>query len=136
MFKKAFGLLQQIGRALMTPVSVLPAAGLLLRFGSPDLLNNAVIKSGGQVIFDNLPIIFAAGVALGLANGEGVAVLASLIGYLVLGKTLDQMAVYRHLQAMNGQPAINMGVFGGIIIGILAAVLYKRFYNIKLPDYL
>ena len=134
MFKKAFKVLQQIGRALMTPVAVLPAAGLLLRFGSPDLLNMPVIKSAGGVIFENLPLVFAVGVAIGLAGGEGVAGLAAVIGYLILTKTLDNMGESLHL-ALPYQGAthfIDMGVFGGIIIGLVAALLYKRFYNIKL----
>ncbi|MHB8073286.1 glucose-specific PTS transporter subunit IIBC [Desulfosporosinus fructosivorans] len=134
MFKKSFQVLQQIGRALMTPVAVLPAAGLLLRFGSPDLLNMPVIKSAGGVIFENLPLVFAVGVAIGLAGGEGVAGLAAVIGYLILTKTLDNMGESFQL-ALPYQGAthfIDMGVFGGIIIGLVAALLYKRFYNIKL----
>jgi PTS system D-glucosamine-specific IIC component len=134
MFKKAFKVLQQIGRALMTPVAVLPAAGLLLRFGSPDLLNNAVIKSAGGVIFDNLPLVFAVGVAIGLAEGEGVAGLAAVIGYLILTETLDKMGASFHLALPypGAIHLIDMGVFGGIIIGLVAALLYKRFHNIKL----
>lgn len=134
MFKKAFQVLQQIGRALMTPVAVLPAAGLLLRFGSPDLLNMPVIKSAGGVIFENLPLVFAVGVAIGLAGGEGVAGLAAVIGYLIMTKTLDNMGESFQL-ALPYEGAthfIDMGVFGGIIIGLVAALLYKRFYNIKL----
>lgn len=134
MFKKAFQVLQQIGRALMTPVAVLPAAGLLLRLGNHDLLNMPVIKSAGGVIFENLPLVFAVGVAIGLAGGEGVAALAAVIGYLILTKTLDNMGESFQL-ALPYEGAthfIDMGVFGGIIIGLVAALLYKRFYNIKL----
>nr|WGD66056.1 PTS transporter subunit EIIC [Bacillus subtilis] len=75
----------------MTPVAVLPAAGLLLRFGDKDLLNIPIIKDAGGVVFDNLPLIFAVGVAIGLAGGEGVAGLAAVIGYLILTVTLDNM---------------------------------------------
>jgi glucose-specific phosphotransferase system IIBC component len=134
MFKKAFQVLQQIGRALMTPVAVLPAAGLLLRFGSSDLLNMPVVKSAGGVIFDNLPMVFAVGVAIGLAEGEGVAGLAAVIGYLILTKTLDNMGTSFHLALPypGAIHLIDMGVFGGIIIGLVAALLYKRFHNIKL----
>ena len=134
MFKKAFQILQQIGRALMTPVAVLPAAGLLLRFGNKDLLNNTVIKDAGDIVFGNLPLIFAVGVAIGLAGGDGVAALAAVIGYLVLTKTLDDMGGIFGLKPpyQGAEHLINMGVFGGILVGILAAVLYKRFYNIKL----
>jgi glucose PTS system EIICBA or EIICB component len=121
----AFGYLQQIGRALMTPVSVLPAAGLLLRFGDKDLLNIPLIKNAGGAVFDNLPVLFAAAVALGLAGGDGVAALAGLTGHLVMLAVLKQM-----------NPNINMGVFSGIIIGLTAALLYKRYYDIKLPPFL
>ena len=134
MFKKAFQVLQKIGRALMTPVAVLPAAGLLLRFGNQDLLNMPVIKSAGGIIFDNLPLVFAVGVAIGLAEGEGVAALAAVIGYLILTETLDNMgaAFGLPLPYEGAIHLIDMGVFGGIIIGLVAALLYKRFYNIKL----
>jgi N-acetylglucosamine-specific phosphotransferase system IIBC component len=123
--RRAFGYLQQIGRALMTPVSVLPAAGLLLRFGDKDLLNIPLIKNAGGTIFENLPVIFAAAVAMGLADGDGVAALAGLIGHLVLLAVLKQI-----------NPNIGMGVFSGILIGVTAALLYRRYYQIKLPPYL
>lgn len=134
MFKKAFQILQQLGRALMTPVAVLPAAGLLLRFGDKDLLNIPIIKDAGGVVFDNLPLIFAVGVAIGLAGGEGVAGLAAVIGYLILTVTLDNMGKLLVLQPPyeGAEHLIDMGVFGGIIIGLLAAYLYKRFSSIEL----
>ncbi|MEG7336336.1 glucose-specific PTS transporter subunit IIBC [Bacillus sp. 0102A] len=134
MFKKAFQILQQLGRALMTPVAVLPAAGLLLRFGDKDLLNIPIIKDAGGVVFDNLPLIFAVGVAIGLAAGEGVAGLAAVIGYLILTVTLDNMGKLLGLQPPyeGADHLIDMGVFGGIIIGLLAAYLYKRFSTIEL----
>ncbi len=118
----------------MTPVAVLPAAGLLLRFGDKDLLNMPVIKNAGGAIFDNMPIIFAVGVAIGFAGGDGVAGLAAVIGYLVLTTTLDNMGKFLHLQPpyQGAEHLINMGVFGGIIIGLTAAILYKRFFNIQL----
>lgn len=133
MFKKAFQILQQLGRALMTPVAVLPAAGLLLRFGDKDLLNLPILKDAGGVIFDNLPLIFAVGVAIGLAGGEGVAGLAAVIGYLILTKTLDNMGNLLGLKLPyeGAEHLINMGVFGGIITGLMAAFLYKRFYNVQ-----
>lgn len=134
MFKKAFQILQQLGRALMTPVAVLPAAGLLLRFGDKDLLNIPIIKDAGGVVFDNLPLIFAVGVAIGLAGGEGVAGLAAVIGYFILTVTLDNMGKLLGLQPPyeGAEHLIDMGVFGGIIIGLLAAYLYKRFSSIEL----
>lgn len=109
----------------MTPVSVLPAAGLLLRFGDKDLLNNPLIKNAGGTVFENLPVLFAAAVALGLAGGDGVAALAGLTGHLVLTAVLKQM-----------NPNINMGVFSGVIVGLTAAMLYNRYHKIKLPPYL
>ncbi|WP_047154932.1 glucose-specific PTS transporter subunit IIBC [Aneurinibacillus tyrosinisolvens] len=134
MFKKAFQVLQQVGRALMTPVAVLPAAGLLLRFGDKDLLNMPVVKQAGGIIFNNLPLIFAVGVAIGFAGGDGVAALAAVIGYLVLTETLDNMAAMLHLRPpfAGAEHIINMGVFGGIIIGLVAALLYRRYHDIKL----
>ncbi|WP_139488664.1 glucose-specific PTS transporter subunit IIBC [Brevibacillus dissolubilis] len=134
--KKAFGKLQQVGRALMLPVSVLPAAGILLRFGDKDLLNQPVIKDAGGVLFTNLPLLFAAGVALGFAGGEGTAVVAAIVGYLVLKSVLTDMGPVLGLENVNGDPALDMGVFAGIIIGVVAAMLYKRFHDIKLPPYL
>lgn len=112
MFKKAFQILQQLGRALMTPVAVLPAAGLLLRFGDKDLLNIPIIKDAGGVVFDNLPLIFAVGVAIGLAGGEGVAGLAAVIGYLILTVTLDNMGKLLGLQPPyeGAEHLIDMGV--------------------------
>jgi glucose PTS system EIICBA or EIICB component len=143
MFKKAFGLLQRIGRALMVPVSVLPAAGILLGVGSagfswiPDGVSEVMAQSGG-VIFGNLALLFAIGVAIGLADGEGVAGLAAVIGYLVMNTTLGIMAGFFELETEEvlGIPTLQMGVFGGIIIGLIAAMLYKRFYNIQLPQFL
>ena len=82
--RNASGYLQQIGRALMTPISVLPAAGLLLRFGDKDLLNIPLIRNAGHALFSDLPVIFAAAVGLGLAGGDRVAGLAGLTGCLVM----------------------------------------------------
>src|SRR5665647_2020827 len=82
--KKLFGILQKIGKSLMLPVSVLPAAGLLLRFGQPDLLNIPYMATAGDVIFTQLPMIFAVGVAIGFSGGEGVAALAAVVGQYIL----------------------------------------------------
>ncbi|SFU53661.1 N-acetylglucosamine-specific PTS transporter subunit IIBC [Alicyclobacillus macrosporangiidus] len=120
------GQLQRIGKALMLPVAVLPAAALLLRFGQPDLLNIPFIAQAGNAIFANLAVIFAIGVAIGLAKGNhGAAGLAGFIGYEVLTQGA---------QAINKD--INMGVLGGIIAGILAGWLYNRFHQTRLPDWL
>lgn len=117
--------LQKVGKALMTPVAVLPAAALLLRFGQPDLLNIPAMSQAGDAIFANLPLLFAVGVAIGLAGEAGVAGLAGVVGYFVMTKT----AV-----AINAE--INMGVLAGIIAGAVAAKLYNRYKEIQLPQFL
>lgn len=127
--KKLFAVLQKIGKSLMLPVSVLPAAGLLLRFGQPDLLNIAYMETAGNVIFQNLPMIFAVGVAIGFSNGEGVAALAAVIGEFILE------GIIKVAGASSGT-SINMGVFGGIVIGLMAGYLYNKFHNIRLPQVL
>ncbi|MCY9423594.1 PTS transporter subunit EIIC, partial [Bacillus paralicheniformis] len=106
MFKSLFGVLQKIGRALMLPVAILPAAGILLALGNamqnpqmtkvaPFLTNSTVqlvakvMESSGDVVFTNLALLFAVGVAIGLANGDGVAGIAAIIGYLVMNVTMS-----------------------------------------------
>ncbi len=162
MWKKFFGQLQRIGKALMLPVAILPAAGLLLAFGT--VLQGEVLQSylpfikadgfqhvaqmmegAGVVIFDNLPMIFALGVAIGLAGGDGVAAIAAFVGFMIMNKT---MGAFLGITADNvsdaasgyanvlGIPTLQTGVFGGIIIGALAAWCYNKFYNISLPSYL
>lgn len=122
--KGSLGKLQKVGKALMTPIAVLPAAALLLRFGA--LWELPVMSAAGGAIFDNLPIIFAIGVAFGLAkNNHGVAALAGYIGYEVMtgiATTIDA--------------DINMGVLAGMVAGIIAGSLYNKFYNVMLPDWL
>lgn len=120
------GFLQRIGKALMLPIAVLPAAGLLLRFGQDDLLGIPFIANAGNAIFANLALIFAIGVAMGFAkDSNGAAALSGAIGFLVL--TEGAIAIDEN---------INMGVLGGIIAGIIAGLLYNRFHDIKLPDWL
>ncbi len=124
MNNKGFGYLQKIGKALMTPVAVLPAAALLLRFGV--LWDIPVMTSAGQVIFTNLAVIFAIGVAFGLAkNNNGVAALAGYVGYVIMTGIATTI-----------NPDINMGVLAGMISGILAGLIYNKFYKIRLPDWL
>ncbi|WP_026792772.1 PTS glucose transporter subunit IIBC [Pleomorphomonas oryzae] len=143
MFKSAFGVLQQIGKALMLPVAVLPVAGLLLGIGAsnfsflPEIVSQVMAK-GGDAIFGNLPIIFAVGVALGLAKNDGVAAIAAVVGYFVMTATLGVMAVFLHVPVLAGKtvPTIDTGVFGGIIIGAIAASLFNRYFRIQLPSYL
>jgi len=131
------GFLQKIGKSLMLPIAVLPAAGLLLRLGQPDLLNIKFIAEAGNAffgsmaigqdaVFSNLALLFAIGVAIGFAkDNNGAAALAGAIGYMVLTFTTH---------AIN--PAVNMGVLGGIISGIVAGMLYNRFHDIHLPTWL
>lgn len=118
--------LQRLGRALMLPIAILPIAGLLLRLGDTDLLNIAIIHDAGQVIFANLAMIFAIGIAVGFAkDNNGTAGLAGVIGYLVMVSTLKVL-----------DPSINMGMLAGIVAGLMAGALYNRFKDIKLPEYL
>jgi len=118
--------LQRLGRALMLPIAILPIAGLLLRLGDTDLLNIAIIHDAGQVIFANLAMIFAIGIAVGFAkDNNGTAGLAGVIGYLVMISTLKVL-----------DPSINMGMLAGIVSGLMAGALYNRFKDIKLPEYL
>ncbi|WP_442597705.1 glucose-specific PTS transporter subunit IIBC [Neobacillus sp. D3-1R] len=160
MFKKAFGVLQKVGKALMLPVALLPAAGILLALGAalknPVLLDIApfldnsgvrmvasIMESAGNIVFGNLALLFAVGVAVGLAGGEGVAGLAAIIGYLIMNVTMGTALglTPEDVNGLNyasilGVPTLQTGVFGGIIVGIIAAALYNRFYEIELPSYL
>jgi glucose PTS system EIICBA or EIICB component len=160
MFKKMFGVLQKVGKALMLPVALLPAAGILLALGAalrnpallelaPFLDNSgvdmvaAVMQNAGDIVFGNLPVLFAVGVAVGLAGGDGVAGLAAIIGYLImnvtmgtaLGLTAEDVNGLNYASIL-GVPTLQTGVFGGIIVGIIAASLYNKFYEIELPSYL
>jgi len=142
MFSNSFGLLQKIGKSLMLPVATLPVAGLLLGIGAakftwmPEIVSQVMAKGGGA-IFGNLPLIFAIGVALGLAKNDGVAAVAAAIGYYVMTATLGVMGAYFGVQPLEpGGVLIDTGVFGGIIIGGIAAALFNRYYRIELPPYL
>src|SRR5688500_400626 len=127
----------------MLPVSVLPAAGILLGVGSakftwlPATVSSVMAQAGGAV-FGNLPLIFAIGVALGLTGNDGVAALAAVVGFAVMVATMGVMAPlvgYEPRQIM-GIPSIETGVFGGILIGAVAAILFNRFFKVQLPPYL
>jgi PTS system glucose-specific IIC component len=141
--KAAFGWLQKIGKSLMLPVSVLPVAGILLGVGSakfswlPEVVSTIMAQSGGA-IFGNLPLIFAIGVALGITNNDGVAALAAVVGYAVLLATMGVMAPLLDYEprTIMGIASIETGVFGGILIGAVAAVLFNRYYRLQLPPYL
>jgi len=154
-----FGTLQKVGKALMLPVALLPAAGILLAFGTSfaqdsfikavpfmgaDWIQSLlfVMAEAGGVVFDNLPLLFAVGVAIGLA-GDGVAGLAAIIGYLIMNVTMKafggitaEMTSDPAYAEVLGTPTLQTGVFGGIIVGILSAFLYNKFFNIQLPQFL
>jgi len=160
--KKAFGILQKVGKSLMLPVALLPAAGILLAFGNmfqnPQFLTSVpmmnahwfqivakIMEQSGDVIFTNLALLFAVGVAVGLADGEGVAGLAAIVGFLIMNKTLGIVSgvtldlvgrAHPEFASVLGIPTLQTGVFGGIIMGVVAAQLYKKYYNIELPSYL
>jgi PTS system glucose-specific IIC component len=142
-WRTAFGWLQKIGKSLMLPVSVLPVAGILLGVGSakfawlPSVVSNVMAQAGGAV-FGNLPLIFAIGVALGLTGNDGVAALAAVVGFAVMVATMGVMAplVGYEPRPIMGIPSIETGVFGGILIGAIAAILFNRFYRVQLPAYL
>ena len=124
-----FNFFQKIGKALMTPIAVLPIAAILLRLGFGDIFTGEVaniMKVAGEAVFSNLDMLFAVGIAYGLAkNSDGASALSALVGILIA------KAVYLEIDK-----DLNMGVFIGIIIGILAGTLYNRFHDIKLPDFL
>lgn len=155
----AFAQLQRVGRSLMLPIASLPAAALLLRLGQPDMLGDEgvaswagmgwmqpvadIIGSAGGALIDNLPILFALGVAIGFAKkSDGSTALAALVGYLVFTSVLGTMAPMNTPwgdtfgAGEGGADGIDYGVLGGITIGIIAAVLYQRYYRKKLPTYL
>jgi PTS system glucose-specific IIC component len=142
-FKGAFSLLQQVGKCMMLPVSVLPVAGILLGVGSanfswlPAWLSQ-IMATAGSAIFGNLALLFAIGVAIGLADNDGVAAMAGTVGYVVFLATMGTCAKLRGIETdtVMGIPSIETGVFGGIIVGLIAAAVFKRFYRIKLPSYL
>jgi PTS system N-acetylglucosamine-specific IIC component len=143
------GMLQRVGRALMMPIAVLPAAALMLGLGVyfqtvswliwGDFVWR-VMEAGGNAVLGNLPLIFAIGVAIGFSEGAGAAGLAGGVGYVVLdainGLTEVTPAVIENGETVTEATTIDMGVLGGIIIGLLAAWLYRRYHDIDLPEYL
>jgi PTS system N-acetylglucosamine-specific IIC component len=139
---------QKFGRSLMLPIAALPAAALLLRLGQPDLLGadglgwdrvSAVIGAAGSALFANLPILFAVGVAIGMAKkADGSTALAAVVGYFVFKAVGDAMSPFVLDPPAEGaaQELINYGVLGGIVMGLLTAYLWQRYHRIKLPPYL
>jgi PTS system N-acetylglucosamine-specific IIC component len=129
--KARFSGFQQLGRALMLPIAVLPIAGLLLRLGQPDLLNWTAMAAAGTAIFSNLGLLFAVGVGVGLAReNHGAAGLAALVGFVVTMKAAETM-----LHAVPGSLS-KFSIPVGLLSGIIAGVGYNRFSNITLPSYL
>lgn len=148
MVANLFANLQKIGKSLMLPVSVLPIAGILLGVGSanfsilPETVSHIMAQAGGAV-FGNMALIFAIGVALGFSNNDGVAALAATVGYLIMTKTIGIVApIIGNLDpsaanyAEIAERVSNVGVLGGIVSGALAALLFNKFYRIRLPEYL
>jgi len=143
--------LQSIGRALMLPIAVLPVAALLLRLGQADLLNIAAVAAAGEAIFANLGILFAIGVAVGLAReNHGAAGLASVVCYLVATKGAEVLivvppdatanftgaAVALASKAYRAAELAKLSVPAGILSGLVAGWLYNRYSEIRLPAYL
>jgi PTS system N-acetylglucosamine-specific IIC component len=132
-----FAYLTRIGRALMLPIAVLPAAGILLRFGQPDVLNIPWMADAGDAIFSNLPLLFAVGVAAGFTADVGTAAVAGAVGYWVFTKVLVDVGNIFYTKAqLDAQGGLSTGVLGGILMGLLAAALYERYHTIRLPEWL
>ncbi|MDR0734200.1 MAG: N-acetylglucosamine-specific PTS transporter subunit IIBC [Elusimicrobiota bacterium] len=123
---KLGNILVKLGKSLMLPIAILPIAGLLLRLGQNDMLNIAFMAEAGNAVFNNLPVIFALGVAIGFAKeSHGAAALSAYVGYVVMTSGMKVL-----------NPDLGMGVFGGIIIGVTAGGLYNKYKDISLPSYL
>jgi PTS system N-acetylglucosamine-specific IIC component len=145
-----FAQLQRLGKSLMLPIAVLPAAGILLRLGQDDLLGRIqapvigpffqAMSAAGGALFTNLPLLFAVGVAIGFARkADGSTALAAVVGYLVMQavfKTMSPFVLTGQVDNSGAQAQINYSVFGGIIVGLLTAWLFDRYHTIQLPPYL
>ncbi len=164
---KIFGVLQRVGRSFMLPIAILPVAGLLLGIGGsftnttmleayglmavmgPGTFANiilGVMSQAGDIVFGNLPIIFAMGVAIGMAKKEKeVAALAAAIAFFIMHASISAMIASHGgaetmlsgaVASVCGIQSLQMGVFGGIIVGLGVAALHNRFYKIELPQVL
>ncbi|WP_405729657.1 PTS transporter subunit EIIC [Streptomyces sp. NBC_01537] len=144
-----FSGLQKVGRSLQLPIAVLPAAGILLRFGQPDMFGAdglgwdrvaSVFATAGGAVFDNLPLLFCIGVAIGFARkADGSTALAALVGFLVYKNVLTAFPVTEAKIQKGADIAAtynNPGVLGGIIMGLLSAIVWQRFHRTKLVDWL
>ncbi|MCF6525605.1 PTS transporter subunit EIIC [Streptomyces sp. JJ36] len=141
--------LQKVGRSLQLPIAVLPAAGILNRLGQPDVFGDeglgwhdvaAVFMGAGGAIFDNLPLLFCIGVAIGFAKkSDGSTALAAVVGFLVYSNVLQAFPVEEAvIRAGEDTPAVynDPGVLGGIVMGLLAAVVWQRCHRTRLVDWL
>lgn len=145
-----FAQLQRLGKSLMLPIAVLPAAGILLRLGQPDLLGRIespvigpffkAMSAAGDALFSNLPLLFAVGVAIGFARkADGSTALAAVVGYLVMDavfETMSPIVLAGEVDKAGEQALINYSVFAGIVVGLLTAWLFDRYHTIQLPSYL
>ncbi|WP_406148605.1 PTS transporter subunit EIIC [Streptomyces sp. NBC_01012] len=147
--------MQRIGRSLMLPVAVLPAAALLVRLGNVDMLGResfptvitklaGYMAAGGGAILDNMALLFAVGIAIGFAKkSDGSTALAAVTGYLVFQKVLatftdgnlPQVANVVDGKIVMSDAPVDAGVLGGVVMGIVVALLYQRFHRTKLPDW-
>ncbi|MGX8709102.1 N-acetylglucosamine-specific PTS transporter subunit IIBC [Clostridium sp. KNHs216] len=143
--QKVLAALQKLGKALMLPIASLPIAGLLLRLGQSDMLNIPLLADSGNALFSNLPLLFAIGIAVGLAkDNNGAAGLAGAVAYFVLNAAGQAVNHALQIGSMfmpaaglpEGITEINMAHFGGIIAGVIAGLCYNRFHSAKLPDWL
>ncbi len=139
-----FRVLQQIGKSLMLPVAVMPAAGILLALGAspaiefiPPLIKQLMASAGGAV-FGNLGLIFAVAIALGFTKNDGVSGVAAVVFYLVMLSTMGISASAQGAEThlILGIESLKTGVFGGVISGLFAAWLFNKYYRIRLPEYL
>lgn len=152
----AMAVAQRIGRSLMLPIAALPAAALMLRLGQDDMLGRAnfpdalnrmaeFLAAGGSALLDNMPLLFAVGIAIGFAKkSDGSTGLAAVVGYLAFRNVLevftdDSLAPIEEVvdgQIVEVAPPVDAGVLGGVVMGIVVALLYQRFHRQKLPDWL
>ena len=146
--KLNLGPIQKFGRSLMLPIAALPAAGLLLRLGQDDLLGvdglgwthvAPIIGAAGQALFDGLPMLFAVGIAIGMAKkADGSTALAAVVGYLVFEGVGDAMSPFVLGAPPKGeeQALVDYHVLGGIVVGLTSAFLWQKYHRLKLPSYL
>ncbi|MEU0082534.1 PTS transporter subunit EIIC [Streptomyces sp. NPDC006274] len=152
---RVMAVMQRIGRSLMLPVAVLPAAALLVRFGQPDMLGResfpdfinkiaGYMSAGGGALLENMALLFAVGIAIGFAKkSDGSTALAAVAGYLVFKNvlaTFTDSSLPKKEAIADGkivmvEQAVDAKVLGGVVMGIVVALLYQRFYRTKLPDW-